>query len=81
MEFEYVRVRPERLQTESGVDPWFGSAGYEELDKWDIVHITGEHGQERGGRLLVSTLIKSINNNEGRSVCCLERANNEFLHL
>jgi hypothetical protein len=64
VEPEHVRVRLKRLQSESGANPGLWSAGDEEFDKRDLVHITGEDGEKCRCGLLVLALVEGIDDDE-----------------
>ena len=66
---------------ESRVNPGLRSTSDEELDRGDLVYIVGEYREKCRCWFLILTLTKSINDKEGLGLCCLEWANNEFLHL
>jgi len=51
------------------------------LTRGNLVNIAGEDREKCRYRLLVSTLIKGINDDEGWSLHSMEWANNKFLHL
>ena len=74
-------MRLERLQSESRANPGFRSAGDEELDKRDLVHITGEDREESRGRFLVLALVECVDDDERMSFCRSEWADDEFLYL
>jgi len=83
VESEHVCVGLEGRQTKSSLDPRFGPAGDEELDKGNLVHIAGEHGEKCGCRflILVLALVKGVDDDESLDLCRLERFDNESLHL
>lgn len=81
MKFENFHHGAKQFQPESGTDPEFGSASDEELDEGDLVRIAGEHRKKRGRGCLVSTLIESVHNDEGRDLCRPERTYEKFPQL
>jgi len=58
----------------------FGSASDEEFDEGDLVDKAGKHGEKRGCRFLVSTLVQGVDNDEGAGLRRPEWPDDEFLH-
>ena len=81
MELEHFCDGSKELQPEPRADPRFWTARDEELDLWDLVHVSGEYRKDSRGGFLVFTFIEGVNNNEGRNAGSFERANDKLLQL
>ena len=81
MQLEHFCDGPKRLETKPGTDSRFGTAGDEEFDTRNPVHIAGEDGEDGRGRFFVLALVEGVDDNESGNVGSSEGTNEEHLHL